>query len=137
MSELGQQYDLRPVPKNERGEMSLEEGALPDEVVLKMLKREVLLTRAKLHALMFEHIMGEKQLRSLKAQLRHNEPEFDRLKRELEEVKSTPRGLEGTYRCAAGCGASGWRWRRSCLACCSMRGSCLPVRVTRSAACAV
>jgi hypothetical protein len=59
----------------------------------------VLLTRAKLHALLFEHIMGERQLRSLKAQLRHNEPEFDRLKRELEEVKHAPRGLEGTFRC--------------------------------------
>jgi hypothetical protein len=39
MSELGQQYDLRPVPKNERGEMALEEGSLPDEVVVKMLRR--------------------------------------------------------------------------------------------------
>ena len=29
------------------------------------------------------------------------EPEFDRLKRELEEVKNQPRGLEGTFRTAA------------------------------------
>jgi hypothetical protein len=29
------------------------------------------------------------------------EPEFDRLKRELEEVKNAPRGLEGTFRSAA------------------------------------
>lgn len=29
------------------------------------------------------------------------EPEFDRLKRELEDVKNAPRGLEGTFRSAA------------------------------------
>ena len=29
------------------------------------------------------------------------EPEFDRLKRELEEVKNAPRGLEGVFRTAA------------------------------------
>ncbi len=29
------------------------------------------------------------------------EPEFERLKRELEEVKNAPRGLEGTFRTAA------------------------------------
>ena len=29
------------------------------------------------------------------------EPEFERLKRELEEVKNQPRGLEGTFRSAA------------------------------------
>lgn len=29
------------------------------------------------------------------------EPEFERLKRELEEVKNAPRGLEGTFRSAA------------------------------------
>lgn len=29
------------------------------------------------------------------------EPEFDRLKRELEDVKNQPRGLEGTFRTAA------------------------------------
>ncbi len=32
---------------------------------------------------------------------RQGEPEFDRLKRELEEVKNAPRGLEGTFRSAA------------------------------------
>jgi len=35
-----------------------------------MLKREVLLTRAKLHGLMYDHIMSERKLRSLKTQLR-------------------------------------------------------------------
>ena len=29
------------------------------------------------------------------------EPEFERLKRELEEVKNAPRGLEGTFRSTA------------------------------------
>ena len=29
------------------------------------------------------------------------EPEFERLKRELEDVKNAPRGLEGTFRTAA------------------------------------
>lgn len=33
--------------------------------------------------------------------LLQGEPEFDRLKRELEEVKNAPRGLEGTFRSAA------------------------------------
>lgn len=33
--------------------------------------------------------------------LTQGEPEFERLKRELEEVKNAPRGLEGTFRTAA------------------------------------
>jgi hypothetical protein len=32
---------------------------------------------------------------------KQGEPEFERLKRELEEVKNAPRGLEGTFRTAA------------------------------------
>ena len=43
---------------------------LPDAVIIVMLKREVLLTRAKLHGLMYDHIMSERKLRSLKTQLR-------------------------------------------------------------------
>ena len=43
---------------------------LPDAVIIAMLKREVLLTRAKLHGLMYDHIMSERKLRSLKTQLR-------------------------------------------------------------------
>ncbi len=43
---------------------------LPDGVIIAMLKREVLLTRAKLHGLMYDHIMSERKLRSLKTQLR-------------------------------------------------------------------
>jgi hypothetical protein len=69
--ELGKLYDLRPVPKNEAGEpISPDDCHLPDDVVVKMLGREVLLTKAKLHALMYEHITAEKQLRSVKAQIR-------------------------------------------------------------------
>ncbi len=37
----------------------------------------------------------------IKAVSMQGEPEFDRLKRELEEVKNQPRGLEGTFRTAA------------------------------------
>ena len=33
---------------------------LPDSVILEMLKREVLLTKAKLHALTHELILGER-----------------------------------------------------------------------------
>ena len=61
----------RPVPTTEGGapvpEAALE---LPNSVIVAMLRREVLLTRAKLHALCYEHIMAERKLRSLKAQLR-------------------------------------------------------------------
>ncbi|GLC41576.1 hypothetical protein PLESTM_001216400 [Pleodorina starrii] len=121
-----QGYDLRPQPKRDLpgmgGEMGqasaspllLEDGAsglgmgtgaeskpLPDEVILFMLRREALLTRAKLHYLVFEHLTQEKELRILKQALRQGEPEFERLKRELDEVKHQPRGMEGAYRSAA------------------------------------
>ncbi len=43
---------------------------LPDHVIVALLRREALLTKAKLHALSYEHIMGERSLRTLKAQLR-------------------------------------------------------------------
>ena len=43
---------------------------LPDGVILEMLKREVLLTKAKLHALTLEHILEERKLRTLNSQLR-------------------------------------------------------------------
>lgn len=43
---------------------------LPDHVVMAMLKRELLLTRAKLHALHYEHIMGERKMRTYKSQLK-------------------------------------------------------------------
>ena len=80
---------------------AVEHSELPDNVVLKMLHREVLLTKAKLHALNYEQAVAERKLRTLKSQLRQGEPEFERLKRELEEVKNAPRGLEGTFRTAA------------------------------------
>ncbi len=38
------------------------------------LRLEVLLTRAKLHALCYEQIIGERKLRSLKTQLRQVPP---------------------------------------------------------------
>lgn len=120
-AELGKTYDLRPQPKKPsdaagsvdattpllaNGSSSSSSGpgteaepaTLPDEVVLFMLKREALLTRAKLHNLVFEHLVQEKELRVLKQQLRQGEPEFERLKRELDEVKHTPRVLDGGHR---------------------------------------
>lgn len=187
-AELGKQHDIRPVPRNSAGDVVvMDDNTLPDEVIVAMLTREALLTQAKLHALVFEHVMHDKQLRSTKAQIRqvcvvcclarparaedswicnfaanvpcqhlriqsyaelqrllyclhlahhqaeslpsnrgpnlyqtaavcltgmqeHNivfhshhqgEPELERLKRELEEIKHAPRGLEGTFRTAA------------------------------------
>ena len=47
-----------------------ESAELPDIVIIILLKREHLLTRAKLNALYYEHITGERKLRSLKTQLR-------------------------------------------------------------------
>lgn len=47
-----------------------ESAELPDSVIIVLLKREHLLTRAKLNALYYEHITGERKLRSLKTQLR-------------------------------------------------------------------
>lgn len=48
----------------------IESAELPDHAIIALLKREHLLTRAKLNALYFEHITGERRLRSLKTQLR-------------------------------------------------------------------
>ncbi len=58
----------RPVVTTAGG--AVEPSDLPDHVVLKMLHREVLLTKAKLHALNYEHAVAERKLRSLKSQLR-------------------------------------------------------------------
>ncbi|KAK9806100.1 hypothetical protein WJX72_001362 [[Myrmecia] bisecta] len=101
-AELATRYDIRPLPTKAGGSgADVENNELPDHVIISMLKHEVLLTRSKLHALNYEHHVGERKLRSLKSQLRQGEPEFERLKRELEEVKNQPRGLEGTFRTAA------------------------------------
>lgn len=45
--------------------------------------------------------MQSMQCQHIISDLVQGEPEFDRLKRELEEVKNAPRGLEGTFRSAA------------------------------------
>ncbi|KIY93744.1 hypothetical protein MNEG_14218 [Monoraphidium neglectum] len=76
-------------------------GELPDDVIVQLLKREALLTRAKLHALQWERGRMERELRSLRTQIKAGEPELERLKRELDELKHAPRGLEGSYRTAA------------------------------------
>ena len=58
----------RPIPTLAPGQTEAE--MLPDAVVMAMLKRELLLTRAKLHALHYEHIMGERKMRTYKSQLK-------------------------------------------------------------------
>ena len=50
--------------------LARESAELPDSVIIALLKREHLLTKAKLNALYYEHITGERKLRSLKTQLR-------------------------------------------------------------------
>lgn len=50
-----------------------DEGApsqLPDSVIVSMLRREALLTKAKLHYLVFEHLQQDKSVRTLKSQLK-------------------------------------------------------------------
>jgi hypothetical protein len=82
---------------------------LPDHIIHEMLKREKLLTDSKLYALRFEQESCEKKLTGIKAQLRQAEPEFERIKRELAEMKSNPKvangangsGGDGTYRSQA------------------------------------
>ena len=59
-----------------------ESAELPDNVIIALLKREHLLTRAKLNALYYEHITGERKLRSLKTQLRQVEPAASRISNE-------------------------------------------------------
>jgi hypothetical protein len=43
---------------------------IPPHAIVAMLRREVLLTRAKLQFLSYEHLLAERMLRSLKTQLR-------------------------------------------------------------------
>lgn len=43
---------------------------LPDDAVVCMLRREALLTKCKLHFLVYEHLTQERELRVLKQQLR-------------------------------------------------------------------
>jgi hypothetical protein len=75
-----------PAPASE------EDGLVPDAAMLSMLRREVLLTRAKLHYLGYQQLMAERMLRSLKAQLR----------------QVCQRGEASR---------EAWRWEHACLAC--------------------
>ncbi len=63
-------WDRSPVVPPEEGPTA----DLPEAVIIQLLEREVLLTRAKLHALCYEHIVAEKKLRNLKTQLRQVVP---------------------------------------------------------------
>lgn len=59
-----------PVPLTSLNPAAAEAMELPDSVILALLRREVLLTNAKLHALTHEHILGKRELRTLKYRLR-------------------------------------------------------------------
>lgn len=71
--ELAKQYGIGVAPELTADAASAEDAAssLPDTVIVKMLKRESLLTTAKLHALSFDSLQAKKQLESLKNQIRH------------------------------------------------------------------
>ena len=45
-------------------------AGLPEHVILAMLRREDLLTRAKLHAISYDHIMGQLQWTKLRTEMR-------------------------------------------------------------------
>lgn len=93
-----------PSPSNGLSRLDDSEGASllpPDDVIISVLKRETLLTSAKLHFLEFEHLQAQRTVRSLTAQLRQGEPQFERLHRELDELKATAsRSLDGSSRSA-------------------------------------
>jgi len=65
---------------------------LPDEIILAALEREKLLTQAKLFSMKMEHQAQQRRLRSVHSQIRQLEPEHERLKAELEALKSGGRG---------------------------------------------
>ena len=72
---------------------------LPNDVIVFMLKREALLTAAKLHAITLEQLCSKRELRSYQTQIRTRETQFERLKKEIDELKATPsRSLDGSYR---------------------------------------
>ena len=74
--ELWKLYDLRPLPKHEgpteeAGVVQPNEGNfLPDEVMMKLLGRELLLTTSKERVLAFEGLLGDRELVSIKARIR-------------------------------------------------------------------
>ena len=74
--------------------------SIPYDAIIFMLKRESLLTSAKLHFLALEQISMHRKSQSLKFQLQQGEPQFERLKRQLDDLKSisNARALDGNYR---------------------------------------
>lgn len=97
---LAEKYGLTSLlPKREDTEAHI---GIPNEIALAALRREVLLTQAKLHYLQNDHKLNEQQFKVIGNQLRQLEPEYQRLTAELEALKSNPRNLEGgAYRTAA------------------------------------
>ena len=67
---LGKLYDLWPAANNNAGETMMQRFCLPDEVVAKMLGREVLLSKAKLYVLADEHRAAQRQMRTITALIR-------------------------------------------------------------------
>lgn len=67
---------------------------LPDSVIEGVLSRESLLTQAKLHILKYDRLMANNQLKTLRTELMQGEPEFERLKRELENAKNLVRNSD-------------------------------------------
>ena len=67
---LGKLYDLWPAANSNAGETMIERFNLPDEVVVKMLGREVLLSKAKLFALTYEHRAAQGQIQRIRAMIR-------------------------------------------------------------------
>lgn len=64
-----------------------QKGEHTKEEVLQLLKREELLTQAKIEMLNFKHWAGEKEVKKLRTQLGVKEPQYQRLKLEFEEAK--------------------------------------------------
>ena len=65
---LGKLYDLRPAANSKAGETSrVERFCLPDEVVAKMLEREVLLAKTNLYLMIDESKTALRQLQSIQA----------------------------------------------------------------------
>ena len=57
-------------PSEQSSEAVASPAALPEHVIMAMLRRENLLTHAELNVLCYDKIMGERNLRRLKAELR-------------------------------------------------------------------
>jgi hypothetical protein len=91
-------HDTRVLITADAAGRELAEGAvpdplptsLPDEVALAMLRREELLTRAKLRFLAANRAGLERRVRRARGAARAAEPAFERARRDLEAIKASP-----------------------------------------------